>query len=78
MVGLVCIWLCFRLRASHEDPQTNQDDSSTEGHSLKPDSGALLLRTAFTELIEYRKVELVPAWGLQTCVLVSLEQEGTM
>ena len=35
------------------------------------DSGASLLRTTYTQLIEHGHIKLVPAWNIQYCVLVS-------
>lgn len=42
------------------------------------DSGALLLRTTSTQLIEHEEFHLVPTWSFHCYILVSLAQEGTV
>lgn len=55
-----------------------QVDARREGHPLKTDSKAPLPSTAFTQLIEARNEELMPAWSLLLYILVFLVRESTL
>lgn len=46
---------------SHGDPEMIQADVRSEDYSLEYDSGALVPRTIFIQLTEYRDVNLKPA-----------------